>query len=80
VSQEGVRTLANEIAELNRIRLDEDLPVATLAQGIGIDQSTLHRLLFTPDRKPWDRTLHKIRRFLEQRDAKPARKPKGRAA
>ncbi len=72
--------MAKEIAELNQIRLDEDLSVSTLAQGIGIDQSTLHRLLFTPERKPWDRTLHKIRRFLEQREVKPSRKPKGRAA
>jgi len=75
--------VAKEIAQLNQIRLDEDLSVATLAQGIGIDASTLHRLLFIPGREPWDRTLHKIRRYLDQRKApaaKQSRKPKGRAA
>jgi hypothetical protein len=76
--------VAKEIAELNQIRLDEDLPIATLAQAIGIDQSTLHRLLFVPGREPWDRTLHKIRRYLAERKAaeerKAARKAKGRAA
>lgn len=76
--------MANEIAELNQIRLNDDLSVATLADEIGIDQSTLHRLLFLPGRKPWDRTLHKIRRFLDERKAgttkQAPRKPKGRAA
>jgi DNA-binding Xre family transcriptional regulator len=60
-----------EIAALNQIRLDEDLSVAQLADSIGIDASTLHRLLFMPGRKPYDRTLHKIQRFLEQHKASP---------
>jgi hypothetical protein len=77
--------VVKELAELNRIRLDEDLSIATLALGIGIDPSALHRLLFLPNRQPWDRTLHKVRRFLAarkaaQRAAKQPSKAKGRAA
>ena len=65
--------MANELAELNRIRLEEDLSVATLAAGIGVDTSTLHRLLFTPNREPYDRTLYKIRRFLDTRKTQKQR-------
>lgn len=61
--------MVDEIAQLNAIRLNEDLSVATLADRIGIDASTLHRLLFRPERKPWDRTLFKIRKFLDARSA-----------
>jgi transcriptional regulator with XRE-family HTH domain len=59
-----------ELQELQRIRLDEDLSYEELADRIGLkDNSTLHRLLNNPDRIPFDRTLHKIRRFLEERKA-----------
>lgn len=70
-----------EADALNRIRLDEDLTYEQLAElirqsGAGdVDPSVLHRMLNTPDYKPFDRTLHKIRRFLDGRKAeKPARK------
>jgi len=53
--------VAQEIVELNRIRLEEDLSVPVLASAIGIERSALHRLLFTPGREPRDRTLHIIR-------------------
>lgn len=67
--------VVKELAQLNQIRLDEDLSLATLANGIGIDQSALHRLLFLPERQPRDRTLHKIRRYLDTRTAKrPAKR------
>lgn len=62
-----------EIQELNRIRLDEDLTLGDLAAQIGdVDASTLSRLFDNPDRKPYDRTLHKIRRFLDERKASEA--------
>lgn len=68
-SREAVHVAAeiSELVEVNQIRLDEDLSVSQLAEQIGIDTSTLHRLLFTPGRTPYDRTLHKIRRFLDGR-------------
>jgi predicted DNA-binding protein (UPF0251 family) len=69
-----------EIAELNQIRLDEDLTLEQLAGEIGdIDASTLSRLFDDAERKPLDRTLHKIRRFLDDRKtaaAAPAGKRK----
>jgi DNA-binding Xre family transcriptional regulator len=65
-----METEVSELAEVNQIRLDEDLSVAQLADQIGIDTSTLHRLLFSPGRKPYDRTLHKIRRFLDGRNSR----------
>lgn len=69
----------SEIIRLNTIRLEEDLPVAELAKAIGLERSALHRLLFEQGREPRDRTLHKIRKFLERYDAKRARKrAKGR--
>lgn len=66
----------DEVAELNQIRLDEGLTFAELADQIGdIDVGTLHRVLRHPDRKPFDRTLHKLRRFLDERKtAKPAKR------
>jgi hypothetical protein len=62
-----------EIAELNQIRLDRDLTHEQLAELIAqanpgvepVDPSTLHRLFSNPEREPFDRTLHKIRRFLD---------------
>jgi DNA-binding Xre family transcriptional regulator len=67
-----------ELVELNRIRLDEDKSYGELAAEIGLaDQSTLHRLLKSP-RVPLDRTLHKIRRFLDERRAAEAPKSKRR--
>jgi hypothetical protein len=61
--------------ELNRIRLDDDRSYASLAADIGVDPGALHRFLNEDDREPWDRTLHKIRRYLDAR-----RPPKRRTA
>lgn len=52
------------IGEVNRIRLDEDRSYADLATQIGIDPGALYKIL--NDRsEPYDRTLHKIRRYLD---------------
>lgn len=65
-SESKVHSVANEISTLNEIRLSKDLSVQALASRIGIERSALHRLLFTPGREPRDRTLYKIRQFLEK--------------
>lgn len=64
--------------ELNRIRLDDDRSYASLAADIGVDPGALYRLLNDDEREPWDRTLHKIRRYLDARDA--AKRPAKRRA
>jgi hypothetical protein len=58
--------------ELNRIRLDDDRSYASLAADIGIDPGALYRLLNDDERDPWDRTVHKIRRYLDAR--RPAKR------
>ena len=71
------------VDELNRIRLDDDRSYNALAADIGIDSAALYKLLNDDTRDPWDRTVHKIRRFLTERKptkAKPSRKGRGRAA
>jgi predicted transcriptional regulator len=65
--------------ELNRIRLDEDLAYSELAAEIGIDPSVLYRVINKPERQTWDRTIHKIRRYLESRPTSK-RAPKRRRA
>lgn len=62
---------------LNQVRLDEDYSYAQLAQQIGVDPGGLHKLLNGKSEQPYDRTLFKVRRFLEKRDTTkrpPARK------
>jgi transcriptional regulator with XRE-family HTH domain len=59
----------NELAQLNELRLEEGLTYEALAEMVGIEASTLHRALRHPDRRPYDRTLHKIRRFLDEQKA-----------
>lgn len=62
------------VDELNRVRLDEDRSYADLGKEIGIDPGALHKIL-NGQAEPYDRTLHKIQKFLEKRDAKrPKRK------
>lgn len=63
----------NELLELDRIRLDEDLSYGALAKQIGISESNLSRALRRVH-DPRDRTLHKIRRFLESRRHAPRRR------
>lgn len=64
------------LTELNRIRLDEDLSYSELAGQIGIGASVLYRVINKPERQTWDRTLHKIRRYLENRTPKRPRRRK----
>jgi transcriptional regulator with XRE-family HTH domain len=62
----------SELLELQRIRLDEDLTYRELGDLVGVNRMTLYQLLNDPDTQPYDRTLHKIRRFLDSRREKPA--------
>ena len=62
-----------ELDELDRIRLDEDLTFRDLEAAIGVSAQTLNRLLTVDTAIPYDRTLHKIRRYL---DSRTARQPK----
>jgi hypothetical protein len=60
---------SREIDELNAIRLDRDWSYQELADdmeaaGHGVPSKTLHALL-TQRPKPYDRTLYKIRKYLE---------------
>ncbi len=72
------------IARLNLFRLDQDVSYADLASAIGIDPGGLYKILNDQSARPYDRTLYKIRRYLDalpaERSAKPSRKAKGRAA
>lgn len=71
-----------EITQLHQIRLDRDLTYDQLAEeiqalGFRMTGPTLQRMLMNPHRKPLDRTLHKVRKYLEaQRQI--ANAPKGR--
>lgn len=53
------------VAELNQLRLDEDRSYADLALQIGIDPGGLYKILNDQSHTPYDRTLHKIRRYLD---------------
>lgn len=68
-------TGADDLAALNQVRLEEDLTYAELGEQIGIDAGALHRILSGLS-DPIDRTLFKIRRFLETREAgkRPAKR------
>ncbi len=72
------------LERLNFIRLDTDRSYAELATAIGIDPGGLYKLLNDRTARPYDRTLHKIRRYLDalpaQQPPKQTRKPKSRAA
>jgi Cro/C1-type HTH DNA-binding domain len=72
------------IDRLNQVRLDDDRSYTDLATQIGIDPGGLYKILNNRSARPYDRTLHKIRRYLDslpsEQSAKQTRKPKGRAA
>ncbi len=70
---------AADVAALNQLRLEEDLTYADLGERIGIHSAALHRIL-NGRSEPIDRTLFKIRKFLETRDATSKRAPKRRAS
>lgn len=57
-----------ELRDLNAIRLDENLSYRDLEARTGIAYRTLYELLTSDDPRPYDRTLHRIRKFL---DAQP---------
>ena len=66
------------LTQVNQIRLDDDLTYAELGEQIGIDGGALHRIL-KGQAAPIDRTLFKIRQFLEKR-GQAKRPPKRRTA
>jgi len=63
-----------ELDELNRIRLDEDLTFRDLGELLGLSAGTVNKLLTGDQPALYDRTLHKIRRFLDERKAPKRRK------
>lgn len=80
--------MLTELIELNRIRLDEDRTFSNLATAIGLGDRTgsaLSRLL-NGQSNPQARTLHKIRRYLNERrmaeltHATKARRPARRSS
>lgn len=60
--------MRQELLDLDQIRLDEDLTYQALAERIGISHTILVRALHRTT-EPRDRTLHKMRRYLESRKA-----------
>jgi hypothetical protein len=69
--------MTTELLQLAALRLDEDLTYRELAEHIGVDHTALFRLLNTPSARPNDRTLHKIRRYLDGQK-QPARRATAR--
>ena len=65
------------INQLNRIRLERNLSYASLASEIGINPGGLHRIL-NGETTPYDRTLHKIRRYLDAQPERQAAKRPGK--
>ena len=57
--------MQSELIQLNRIRLERDLSYGRLAGLIGLKRQTLFRLLSQDGCTPHDRTLYKIRRYLD---------------
>lgn len=78
--------MANEIVEVNAIRLRDRLSIPGIAREMGLERSTLQRVLKTPGRQPRDTTLYAIREWLEQRklagrrNARPRKRASARAS
>lgn len=68
--------MTRELLELHAARLDDDLSFEELASALGIAKGTAFNIL-SRKAKPNERTLHKVRRFL---DSRKARQTKGRKA
>jgi hypothetical protein len=66
-----------ELTELNAYRVRENLTYRALATQVGVAWRTLYGLLNASNPRPYDRTLYKIRRFLESRRPKSARRRTG---
>lgn len=56
-----------EIAELDRIRLVENLSYYELGARCGIPEATMRRTLQAVNPKVYDRTLFRMRAYLERR-------------
>jgi len=66
--------MLDELLDLKQIRLELDLTYTALAHACGLkDSSHLYRLLHG-QRHPGDRTLFKIRRYLDAHKAPRRRK------
>ncbi|HEX8030326.1 MAG TPA: hypothetical protein VF491_17750 [Vicinamibacterales bacterium] len=66
-----------ELEELNRIRMDEDRSYNDLARSIGFKDSSHLFKLMAGRHEPNDRSMHKIRRFLERRRANKSERRSG---
>jgi transcriptional regulator with XRE-family HTH domain len=61
--------MLDELLDLKQIRLELDLTYGALSRACGLrDSSHMHRLLHG-NRQPTERTLFKIRRFLDAHNA-----------
>lgn len=65
--------MIQEIRDLQRVRLERDLTYRELADLLGMSERGIAKLLGTPRPKPWERTLHKVRKFLAESESKARR-------
>jgi transcriptional regulator with XRE-family HTH domain len=63
-----------EIAQLQRIRLKENLSYRELGDRCDLSEPTMRRVLQAADPVMYDRTLYKIRAFLERRKSQARRR------
>lgn len=59
-----------DIETLKRWRLDRDLSWRALAEEIGLPERTVFRICTVPNSRIYERTEHKIRRYLETERAR----------
>ncbi len=69
--------MTREILELNTVRLEEDLTFAALAAELKLSKGALFNILHRKS-TPHERTLYKIRRFLDERKPVTPRARKAR--
>lgn len=68
-------TLQALVQAINRIRLEENRSYAALALEIGVDPGALYKIL-NRQSDPYDRTLHKLERYIDRRRPVPMRRRK----
>jgi transcriptional regulator with XRE-family HTH domain len=56
-----------EVQELRVVRLEDNLTFRQLARLIGVTHGGAYKLLTAPGARPNDRTLFRIRRYLQSR-------------